>query len=182
MAAQKPRSPDVPTVASAAATDAGGEGVELHTHELRRVQAEAFLTMSSIGRKLERSIAELFAEHGLDDVTPAQANALMILFSAKRPLLARDLAVRMELSQVTVGRFVKALERRGWIAREADPADSRALLIRPTPKAYRTLPTFIAVSNTLLDAAFAGFSRPQIRRIATVAGRVRDNLGRSQGE
>jgi hypothetical protein len=49
-------------------------------------------------------------------------------------------------------------------------------LVRPTDKAYRTLPTFIAVSNTMLDKAFGGFSRPEIRRIATVAGRVRANL------
>ncbi len=143
---------------------------------LRRAQADAFVTISRIGRLLERSIAGLFDEQGLDDVTPAQANALMILFQAKEPLHARELATRMELSEVTVGRFVRALEQEGWIRRQADPDDSRAMLIRPTAKAYRTLPRFIEVSNALLDRAFAGFSRAETHRIGRVAERVRENL------
>lgn len=82
----------------------------------------------------------------------------------------------MELLQVTGGRFLKALELRGWVAREPDPGHARAMLVRPTAKAYCTLPSSVAVSNTILDQAFEGFSRPEIRRGATVAGRVRENL------
>jgi len=168
--------PSQPTVGVAAATVAAEAGVAPDTLELRRVQSEAYLTFVAIGRRLERRVAALFDEHGLHDVTPPQANALMILFAAKEPLQARTLAQRMELSQVTVGRFLKALEQQGWVARDPDPDDARAMLVRPTAKAYRTLPSFIAVSNTMLDQAFDGFSRPEIRRIATVAGRVRENL------
>ena len=176
MAPKPPTAPSQPTVGVAAATAAGEEGVEPGTLDLRRVQSDAYLTFVAIGRRLERRVAALFAVHGLNDVTPSQANALMILFAAKEPLQARALAERMELSQVTVGRFLKALEQEGWVAREPDPEDARAMLVRPTAKAYRTLPSFIAVSNTMLDQAFEGFSRPEIRRIATVAGRVRENL------
>ncbi len=176
MTSSSRRAPSQPTVGVAAATDAGEAGVDPTTLDLRRVQAEAYLTFVGIGRMLEKRVAALFETHGLDDITPAQSNALMILFAAKQPLQARTLAERMELSQVTVGRFIKALEQHGWIAREPDPADARAMLVRPTHKAYRTLPSFIAVSNTMLDAAFDGFSRAEIRRIATVAGRVRSNL------
>jgi len=176
MPSKSPTAPSQPTVGVAAATDAGEQGVDPKTLDLRRVQAQAYLTFVAIGRTLEKRVAALFETHGLHDVTPAQANALMILFAAKQPLQARALADRMELSQVTVGRFLKALEQQGWVAREPDPSDARAMLVRPTPKAYRTLPTFIAVSNTMLDQAFEGFSRAEIRRIATVAGRVRENL------
>lgn len=176
MVSTKPPAPSQPTVGVAAATAAGEAGVDPETLDLRRVQAEAYLTFVGIGRRLEKRVAALFEAHGLHDVTPAQSNALMILFAAKQPLQARTLAQRMELSQVTVGRFIKALEQQGWVSREPDPDDARAMLVRPTKKAYRTLPTFIEVSNTMLDAAFDGFSRPEIRRIATVAGRVRQNL------
>ncbi len=176
MAKQPSPAPSRPTVGVAAATVAGEAGVEPAMLELRRVQSEAYLTFVAIGRRLERRVAGLFGAHGLHDVTPPQANALMILFAAKEPLQARVLAARMELSQVTVGRFLKALEQQGWVSRAPDPGDARAMLVRPTPKAYRTLPAFIAVSNTMLDQAFEGFSRAEIRRIATVAGRVRENL------
>lgn len=84
----------------------------------------------------------------------------------------------MGLSQVTVGRFVKALESAGWVRREPDPADQRALLIRPTPKAYQHLPRFIAVSNTMLDAAFAGFSPGDVVRVARTTERLRTNLSK----
>lgn len=176
MAPKPPTAPSQPTVGVAAATDAAEVDVDPQTLDLRRVQAEAYLTFVAIGRALEKRVAAQFEAHELTDVTPAQANALMILFAAKQPLQARALAARMELSQVTVGRFLKALEQQGWIAREPDPRDARAMLIRPTDKAYRSLPIFIEVSNAMLDQAFAGFSRPEIRRIATVAGRVRSNL------
>ncbi|MCA9709578.1 MAG: MarR family transcriptional regulator, partial [Myxococcales bacterium] len=119
--------------------------------ELRRLQTEAYLNLGRIHRALERCVAALFVREGLADVTPQQAAVLMELFQARQPLTARELARRQALSQPTVGRFVRALEEQGWVTREADPADARAILIRPTRKARRALPRFIAVSNTLLD-------------------------------
>ena len=116
----------------------------------RRVQAEAYLNLSRIQREIERRTQDLLAEQDLREVTPAQAGALMVLFQAKRPLRARELAGLLVLSEVTVGRFVHALHEAGWVRRDPDPADSRAVLVAPTPKAYRALPRFIAVSNALL--------------------------------
>lgn len=142
----------------------------------RRIQTEAFLNFARIERALERRVSELLADRGLHNVTPAQANLLMILFEQRTAMTARVLAQRMELSAVTVGRFVKALLTHGWVDRDTDPDDSRALLIRPTAKAYRALPRFIEVSNSLLDQAFAGFGDEAIHRIVRTVRRVRDNL------
>jgi DNA-binding MarR family transcriptional regulator len=82
----------------------------------------------------------------------------------------------MSVSEVTVGRFVKALERDGWVTREADPDDGRAWLLRPTRKAYRALPRFIRVSNALLDRAFADFSEAEVNRVVATGERIRENL------
>ncbi|MBX7082078.1 MAG: MarR family transcriptional regulator [Nannocystaceae bacterium] len=142
----------------------------------RRLQAEAYLDLTRIHRVIERRTAELLAEQGLRDVTPAQAGALMVLFQARAPLRARTLAGELGLSEVTVGRFVHALHDAGWVRREPDPADSRAMLLAPTPKAYRALPRFIAVSNALLDEAFAGFSAHEVSRVAQTTERLRRNI------
>ena len=139
----------------------------------RRQQAETFLNFARLNRMLDRMIGELFVQEGLTDVTPAQANALMILFQERGPLTARDLAERMGLSQVTVGRFVKALTAGGWVSRQADPSDARAMLVLPTRKAVRALPRFIRVSNSLLDRAFAGFGEAAVQRIAGTTERLR---------
>lgn len=142
----------------------------------RRVQAEAYLNLSRIQREIERRTQDLLAEQDLREVTPAQAGALMVLFQAKRPLRARELAGLLVLSEVTVGRFVHALHEAGWVRRDPDPADSRAVLVAPTPKAYRALPRFIAVSNALLDEAFAGFSADEVATVARTTERLRRNI------
>lgn len=142
----------------------------------RRVQAETFLNFAQLSRTVDRLVGELFEHEGLSDVTPAQGGALMILFQERAPMTARQLAERMGLSQVTVGRFVKALHAGGWISRDADPSDARAILLRPTRKAMRALPRFIRVSNRLFDHAFEGLSEATIRRIFATTVRLRKNL------
>jgi DNA-binding MarR family transcriptional regulator len=148
---------------------------------LRRRQADAYLDLTRSHRDIERRVTELLARARLESVTPAQANVLMLLFQAKAPMTARALAEQMALSEVTVGRFVKALTAAGWTDRRPDPADSRCMLVRPTRKAYRALPRFIEVSNALLDEAFAGFTTSEVDRIAHTTERLRRNIGGGSG-
>lgn len=144
--------------------------------ELRRLQTQALVDLGRILHTSERHIGGWLAEEGLEAVTPAQANALLVLINARRPLSQADLAHQMSLSEVTVGRFVRALEDAGWIERTRDPDDSRAWRIAPTPKARDALPRFIAVSNRLLDAAFAGLDAKAIERVTRCLATIRANL------
>ena len=142
----------------------------------RRAQADAALNLSRIQRGLERRIQALLERERLHKVTPAQANALMILFQEKDPLTARDLAAEMSLSEVTVGRFVRALEAGGWVVRVVHPTDSRAILVSPSKKAYRAFQRFLRVSNAILDEAFDGFTRKQMQELVGMTERLRENL------
>ncbi len=144
--------------------------------KLRRSQAEAALNLSRIQREIERRVQSLLERERLENVTPAQANALMILFQDKSAMTARQIAQQMNLSEVTVGRFVRALEAGGWVVREPDPNDSRAILISPSRKAYRAFPRFLRVSNALLEDAFEGFSRKDIERLVAMTERLRENV------
>lgn len=150
--------------------DSGGE------LSRRRAQSETFLSFARVQRLVDAKVTELLASEGLKDVTSQQANVLMVLFQAKRALSARAIADAMAVSEVTVGRFVKALAAAGWADRQRDPDDGRAFAIRPTKKAYRNLPRFIAVSNRLLDEAFAGFSPREIQRVGATTERILTNL------
>lgn len=142
----------------------------------RRKQADTALELSRINREMERRIQLLLEQERLRDVTPAQANAMMILFQEKAPMTARQLAGEMNLSEVTVGRFVRALESAGWVTRTADPKDTRAILIRPSKKAYRAFSRFLNVSNALLDTAFAGFTKKEVEVLGKLVERVRMNV------
>jgi hypothetical protein len=91
-------------------------------------------------------------------------------------MTARQLAAQMNLSEVTVGRFVRALESAGWIVRAAHPDDSRAILLSPSRKAYRAFPRFLAVSNALLSDTFAGMAEADVRALVALTERARANL------
>ncbi|MEX1367675.1 MAG: MarR family transcriptional regulator [Nannocystaceae bacterium] len=89
---------------------------------LRRLQTEAFLNFGRLHRALDACVGTLFTQQGLADITPAQAALLMVLFEARRPLTARELAEHQGLSQPTIGRFVRALLTQGWVSGVVDPA------------------------------------------------------------
>jgi DNA-binding MarR family transcriptional regulator len=147
----------------------------------RRKQADTALELSRINREMERRVQQLLADEKLEGVTPAQANAMMILFQEKAPMTARTLARQLNLSEVTVGRFVRSLERAGWVQRDADPNDTRAILVRPSKKAYRAFPRFLNVSNALLDVAFAGFTKKEVEALGRLVERVRMNVILDEG-
>lgn len=143
--------------------------------EVRRLHTELLLDLQRIRHLADRRTAELLNRQELP-VTPAQANVLLALVQNRGPMTARQLASVLELSEVTVGRFVRRLARDGWIERSRDPADARALLLLPTPRAREALPGFIRVSNAFSDQLLEGFDTDSVRSLLVVTGRLCSNL------
>ncbi len=143
---------------------------------LRRVQTQIVLDLQRLRNATERRIGELLVVQELTPITPAQANALMVLVNAREPLTGADLARRLGLSEVTVGRFVKALVDGEWVAREKDPEDGRRLLLTPTGKTREALPRFVAVSNRMLDEVFAGWSAGDVEDLGVRMAQLRGRL------
>lgn len=143
---------------------------------VRLDQTEAYLGLHRVHGEIRGRAAAGLQAVGLDGITPAQADALMVLFQRRAPMTARQLARELGLSEVTVGRFVKALEAGGWVERSPDPSDARARLLSPTPQAYGALPRFIEVSNQVLDGAFVGFTDDEVAAFVGLVRRVRENL------
>ncbi|MEE2903135.1 MAG: MarR family transcriptional regulator [Myxococcota bacterium] len=144
--------------------------------ELRRRQAEIVLMLTRILRENEQKVSSSLGEQGLHDITSAQANVLMVLFQAKEPLTASQVAEILGVSEVTVARFVKALTSSGWVDRLRSERDARMWHLKPTSKAYDALPKFIRVSNQMLDETFDGFSIDDFETLWSIISRVRVNL------
>ena len=142
----------------------------------RKMQSDTFLGFAQIAGLAERRALRLFEEHGVTDITPTQSRVLVILFQAQRPMTASEISARMGLTEVTVGRFIRALRTAGWLTRHQNPDDRRAWLLRPTQRAHDTLPTFIAVSNALLDSVFAALSPAEMEMVAAAVARMQDQL------
>lgn len=170
--------PPTDSVAPRTADDPGSgqRDSEMLPLDVRRLQADTFLALARLASRQYKRMQNLLEERDLEGISPAQSRALMILFQARGPLTARELSVRMGLSEVTVSRFVKALSAEGWVARERDPDDRRAWLLRTTEKARAALPRFIGVSNQLFDEVFDGFTADELAALAGVITRIRANL------
>lgn len=110
------------------------------------------------------------------DITPAQANVLMLLFQAKRDMTAREITTALGVTEATVSRFVKTLLAKDWVARQRCTIDARVWWIRPTAKARTHLPLFIQVTNGLFDCAFSGLGRADIERLLGLVGQITRNI------
>lgn len=143
--------------------------------DFRRAQASSLLTMSRLRRALERRTELLLEEQALS-ITPAQANALMVVIQARSPITARRMAEDLGLSEATVSRFIRSLESDGWITRSRDPDDSRRILITATQLARAALPRFILVFNGVFDDVFTGFDREELVMLGRSIHRMLGNL------
>ncbi|MCA9542770.1 MAG: MarR family transcriptional regulator [Myxococcales bacterium] len=149
--------------------------------DARRAQVDLFLALGRIQAVVQRRTAELFEAEGLGQITPAQSNVLMVVFQARRPITAREIARTLGVAEPTVSRFIKALERDGWVRRAPDPGDKRARLIEATAKARAALPRFIHMANLLMDQAFGGLEPAGMRGLCEGVSRIVANLSPDEG-
>lgn len=156
-----------------AAADEGGDAVDL---DRRRAQLAAMFALEQVHALVQHRLSIGFTEQGLDDVTPAQAGALAVLFEL-REATTSTVARRLGLADVTVGRFVAALERCGYVHRRRNPRDGREQLLSPTAKARSRLPDFVAVTNQVLDGLFGDLDTDAVAQLTAGLVRAADRLG-----
>ena len=149
--------------------------------ELRAKQVDIYLTASRIVRTIDQRVTDRLAAVGLD-VTSAQVNVLVVLIQARRPLSGAELARSMALSEVTVGRLVRALAERGWVTRDPDPADRRAWRVAPTRRTYDEFPRFLQIVNDLSEGAWAGVTEEEIDVTLETERSVWRNLNAAPGQ
>lgn len=143
----------------------------------RRVQTEAMLMFSRVHQQILRRSADRLAAAGIDDITPARANALIVLFNARGAINAQALAAELGISDVTVSRLLRKMEDDGWVERVPDPDDGRAMLLRTTPMAREMFPTLVRVSNAVLDDLFGQLSDAELQQLTHLVDAVQDGLG-----
>ena len=143
----------------------------------RRLEAETYLAIERALKQVKERMEARFTIEGLTDVTPQQAKLLMVLFhNSKGSMRASDLAKSLGVSAVTVARFLKNLEERGWIERTRSTEDARATSVVASKKAYEALPSFIRVSNLLMDEVFGSFAQRELEGFAENVKQIQDKM------
>ncbi len=100
------------------------------------------------------------------------------LIASHGPLSPSALARRAGLHPATMTGVLDRLEQGGWVARERDPIDRRAVVVRARHERAAELMRLYAGMNTAMDQICAGYSDAELEVIADFLGRT-TNAGRS---
>ncbi|MCB0882531.1 MAG: MarR family transcriptional regulator [Thermoleophilia bacterium] len=130
--------------------------------------------VTSLARRMRR---EWRAAGGADGgPPPAEARALTIVMhrDGVRP---GALAHRLRISPRSATDVVDALEARGLVAREADPSDRRACLVRPTPRGRVAFAALRRDRHARADALFSVLTPDERATLESLLRRVVDQPG-----
>ncbi|GLX93857.1 MarR family transcriptional regulator [Herbidospora sp. NBRC 101105] len=110
---------------------------------LRALTAQVSLLNQQVGGRL--------------DLRPVDRDCLYLI-SRHAPMTPSALAKLTGLHPATMTGVLDRLEKGGWIARERDPHDRRAVLIRPLPRRVPEIVSLYAGMTRALDEICAGYS------------------------
>ena len=117
--------------------------------------------LRAAGVRLDRAGAALLYKLRLYSDTPFRVTSLATLLGVDAP---------------TVTRKVQQLERLGYVARDRDPHDGRATLIRLTPSGQETVDRILAAHRDRLTRLFDGWADDDVRQFATLLERFSDSI------
>jgi DNA-binding MarR family transcriptional regulator len=103
------------------------------------------------------------------------------MIDAYGPLSPSALARRAGLHPATMTGILDRLERGGWIARERDPSDRRAVVVRAIRERYAELMRQYTGMNRSMNKLLASYSDSELELIADFMRRTVD-AGRSAAE
>ena len=119
----------------------------------------------------------------LAEALPQRAAALTRLFIARtrvplsrtemsvlrglrgEPIRITHLAKREGVTQPAISLLVNRLEEHGWVTREADPGDRRAVLVRITPSGEEILEQVRAQYRALLHEEMASLNEAEVQTL-----------------
>src|SRR6266508_6775182 len=100
------------------------------------------------------------------------------LINRHGPISPSALARRAGLHPATMTGLLDRLERGGWVARERDPSDRRAVVVRAVRSRYPDLLRLYAGMNRSMNQIYAGYDESELELLADFLQRTA-NAGRS---
>src|SRR3954469_20568139 len=131
----------------------------------------AFLTAQA---RVTRAISRDLAEAGLPDLS--WYDLLWALYrQPERRLRVNELAREVVLSPTAMSRFVDRVEAAGYVRREPDPADRRALRVAITDDGVALLRRMWPVYEAGIERHFAAFLGKSASRIRAMLERIAES-------
>ncbi|MGX5697424.1 MarR family winged helix-turn-helix transcriptional regulator [Agromyces soli] len=95
------------------------------------------------------------------------------------PMRLGELARISRVTQPTMTKLVNALEERGWVRRDADPADGRAMLVAADRAGLDALAAWRVELTGVLAPAFADLEPADVEALARTVAVLRERLARA---
>jgi DNA-binding MarR family transcriptional regulator len=142
----------------------------------RRKRLSAAIKLSLRELRMQLSLLNLHVGAQLD-LKDVDLDCLDLVAS-HGPLSPTALARRAGLHPATMTGILDRLERGGWVVRERDPSDRRAVLVRALHSRNAEMMRLYSGMNTSMDAICAGYDQAQLELLAEFL-RVTANAGRN---
>ncbi|MDQ6674290.1 MAG: MarR family transcriptional regulator [Chloroflexota bacterium] len=94
------------------------------------------------------------------------------LIASDGPLSPSVLARRAGLHPATITGILDRLERGGWVARERDPSDRRAVVVRARSSRNADLVRLYSGMNASMDQICAGYADSELELLADLLQRI----------
>ena len=128
----------------------------------RRLTASIKQSLRALSIQLSLLNHQVGARAGLNDVDLD----CLDLIARHGPLSPTALAQRAALHPATVTGILDRLEGGGWVARERDPSDRRAVLVRVLRDRSAELVRLYAGMNSSMNEICAGYSEAELKVLA----------------
>src|SRR5205814_9700920 len=128
----------------------------------RRMTASIKQALRALSIQLSLLNHQVGAHAGLNDVDLD----CLDLIARHSPISPTALAQRAALHPATVTGILDRLERGGWVARERDPSDRRAIVVRARRERLPDLLRLYAGMNRSMNRIYAEYSERELEAIA----------------
>lgn len=131
--------------------------------------ARAFFYVQQVEQLVRRRVDDCLAT---EDITAGQYMVLSLIVHHE-PVSSADLARRAGMTAQSMGEFIRVLELKGLIAREADPANRRIIHVSTTARGRRVLVRCEAKVDQAERELFQCLSGEEIAGLRHLLSRVR---------
>jgi DNA-binding MarR family transcriptional regulator len=134
--------------------------------------AQISFELHAVARLLRRNFDRRARQH---DLTRARWQVLWLL-AREQGLKQAELAERLDMAPISLGRQLDKLEKEGLVERQRDANDRRCFRIHLTDAAQPALLVLKALGEETRAEAMAGLSLAEVRQLHDLLSRIRGNL------
>ena len=110
------------------------------------------------------ALSRLFLQRASLDISRTEASVMSAISAGPRRIT--ELACSTGVTQPAITLLVNRLQERGWVAREPDPGDRRAVRVSLTPTGAETFARLQAAYRALLHEEMATLSDEELQTLA----------------